>query len=828
VTELGDARGREPVLQRPLLWQPRSSSTAADSSLIGEKAAGLVRVAAYARVPPYLVLTTEWSYRGVAAKSQLQDAATEEEWLDVSRALAEILTSAPMGVCLRPSVPGEPMSQRGSTVSRRIEGDFHAILSEIQEMLRWNRVATVIALIVQHFVGGQLGHLSNEFRLMRDSSHWLIEHQASAFDSPRATTSSHIRSTSRTEIKNTPPSAAARLRTALELLAASFSHTPQRWHFEWVFDGENLWIVQADREDPPPDAPAPGETWMGQIMTPLPTPTWPLRPFIQGENTEFPKLRWQSAFARVGGQTTTFVVMDDKQTWELLLHGEVSKALKTAIESLVEGGPLVARTDIATEDVTKSLPRSDCLLTSTRAVEFLVEKVASSQRLRDAQQRILIFHRFIPARACAFAYARGEREAVQIDATFGVPDGLSVYPHDTFIVAADTNLVRRRIRYKGTYLDVMEDGSWMPQLADPRLGWSPSLSDAQAVEMSRISRTMSRQEKRPLLVMFFASGHRETMPTGILPWILDYEVPPPGNYGEISRGLFNVPIVHDVDSLQRIATGNPPSRVIYRPPSAAIRDDARHLAVGELAWENGVTLIWEGSVLAHVWYVLARSGAIVLPVATEEDGDDDPGTQEFNKLVRDGVPAKIERAGERALTATVSGDMLVRLLRQKLIEEAIEVFEAANRQELGEEIADLREVLEALTAAARLDPAEIEEIQNAKRSARGGFERGIVLRQTMIPPSVSGLQVGDNMHGGLSDRQIWELTDALPSSDGEMISVPRVPSHLASEKNRKPVSLSVKGHVFDIYEYAKMIVLRYRGAKRRSTAADQLNLIPPN
>jgi predicted house-cleaning noncanonical NTP pyrophosphatase (MazG superfamily) len=563
-------------------------------------------------------------------------------------------------------------------------------------------------------------------------------------------------------------------------------------------------------------------------MPPLPRPKWPLRSFVIGEDATYPKLKCQTSIAAVGGQTTTFIVMDDEATWKELFEDRIPEPLRAAITELLEGGPVVARTDVISDSTTKSLPRSDCILTWTQAKAFLADKLPASAALRNARNPILILHRFIPARACAFAYVRSQSDPVQIDATYGVPDGLSVFPHDTYLVGPRDD-IQRRVRFKATYLDQKEDGSWQPQRSDPELGWSPALSDAQVVAMATLARRISQHEGRPLLAMFFASGPPDIMPDGVLPWILDYEIPVSGKYAETSRGLYGVPVVHDSADLSRVAKGDhPPSRVIYRPPSSgdAIRDDPRHSAVGNLAKATGISLIWEGSILAHVWYVLGRTGATILPVAVEDLSGDEPAMQEFNKLVRDGIPAKIERAGERALTVSVSGESLLRLLRQKLVEESLEVFGTSNRQELIEELADVREVVDALMSAAQLDSDEVEAAQLKKREARGGFDRGIVLRQTMVTKDGDALPIADSPHESLSDQKLWELTDARPEViNGDVISVPRVPSGRAFDLNRSPLNLVVRGLVFEVVESAKAILLRFRGQHAQSDPSPQLTFL---
>lgn len=101
--------------------------------------------------------------------------------------------------------------------------------------------------------------------------------------------------------------------------------------------------------------------------------------------------------------------------------------------------------------------------------------------------------------------------------------------------------------------------------------------------------------------------------------------------------------------------------------------------------------------------------------------------QTFNKLVRDGIPAKLDAAGVRYEIRTAAPGELEALLLAKLQEEVDELLGAASDDEALEEIADISEVLAALATRHGANEALLRAKQRAKRDARGGFEEGIVL-----------------------------------------------------------------------------------------------------
>lgn len=101
-----------------------------------------------------------------------------------------------------------------------------------------------------------------------------------------------------------------------------------------------------------------------------------------------------------------------------------------------------------------------------------------------------------------------------------------------------------------------------------------------------------------------------------------------------------------------------------------------------------------------------------------------PRTLRFRveKLIRDRLPAIMQADGLTTFERALPLPDFQAALAAKLVEEAREVAAAASRAELVEELADVAEVILALTAAHGIDAAEIEAARVAKRVARGGFD----------------------------------------------------------------------------------------------------------
>lgn len=97
------------------------------------------------------------------------------------------------------------------------------------------------------------------------------------------------------------------------------------------------------------------------------------------------------------------------------------------------------------------------------------------------------------------------------------------------------------------------------------------------------------------------------------------------------------------------------------------------------------------------------------------------------KLVRDNIVNYVlNKRGERLVTRTANVEEMTQLLKQKVVEEASEVFATNNKEDLAEEIADLLEVLKSLAEKENI-VEEIFKKREAKLLERGGFDQGIVL-----------------------------------------------------------------------------------------------------
>jgi predicted house-cleaning noncanonical NTP pyrophosphatase (MazG superfamily) len=152
----------------------------------------------------------------------------------------------------------------------------------------------------------------------------------------------------------------------------------------------------------------------------------------------------------------------------------------------------------------------------------------------------------------------------------------------------------------------------------------------------------------------------------------------------------------------------------------------------------------------------------------------------LRKLVRDRIPEEIANEGRAFRSVEVLGNVRDFLLRRKLFEEALELCNAPSQVALREELADVFEVLNAIAAEHRVPLEEIESIRIAKRSARGGFDRGVFI--DYVGPAKSSEEIG--LFGPMDYVSVTKRTPRLAEvkmDEEHLLRIPLTPSLYGEE-----------------------------------------------
>jgi predicted house-cleaning noncanonical NTP pyrophosphatase (MazG superfamily) len=99
----------------------------------------------------------------------------------------------------------------------------------------------------------------------------------------------------------------------------------------------------------------------------------------------------------------------------------------------------------------------------------------------------------------------------------------------------------------------------------------------------------------------------------------------------------------------------------------------------------------------------------------------------YNKLVRDCIPEVIENTGKRFSARKLNEFEYIEQLKKKAYEELDEYVKTDNKKDAIEELADLLEIIHALSEYHGSSIDEVEEVRKLKAEKRGGFKEKIFL-----------------------------------------------------------------------------------------------------
>jgi len=107
----------------------------------------------------------------------------------------------------------------------------------------------------------------------------------------------------------------------------------------------------------------------------------------------------------------------------------------------------------------------------------------------------------------------------------------------------------------------------------------------------------------------------------------------------------------------------------------------------------------------------------------------------LNKLVRDKIPEIMKSSDIDVEIKTLNYTEYISSLKNKLIEETKEVFDAKSREEIIEELADVLEVITTLKNALNIFINEVEEKRLQKNTEKGRFLQKIFINRISMDKS---------------------------------------------------------------------------------------------
>lgn len=750
-----------------------------DTSRVGHKAFGLSALPR-AWTTPFIVVSSRSRPSVATLTTALSRAGIAED--------AKLL--------VRSSGVEESIDQRGGLQSKDCTlADLGATIRSLEELIPADQ--TVHWVVQTHLLCEAKGHLSNERRIARDKRDWVTELEAA----PLHPAEIHPISI-RTWRDNRPPVVETMRCSHREAISECIS-VVARWtyerlvrvHFEWVWDGRTLYLVQAD----PCDVPQRGRDPRSLVKEVIDgeTSIEPLEVFRRATEADFAKYRKLSnaaIYKRLGYDIVPFFVLDDSaEIKQIIEHGSCGDAIKRDLQKLTSRA-LVIRTDgIETpKHLREMLPRSDELRGASSAEQWLVGdfrdkvlKPTSEGKCLAESGLCLLAHHFVPAVASAWCQAFPDQRRVRIESLWGIPEGLYWYAYDVHDVDTQTitnveiskrpqsMLAREKCRYKERFIAPDETGAWVVHRTATSSDWSRSITKAEWIqEIAWTSRCIAAAEGHPVVVMWLIDTSSRSTVHRVLPWYHQEW----NRSGPLHKAAPRKKLAASSDVVvttraewatlrEEIAAGKQIARVRIDPRDPEmVRDQPFIGELADTAKRNRIVVELNGGILSHAYYMLARAGCEVECVDLDSFATDEEAI-EYNKLVRDGIPAAILARGESVALMRVKGEAFIAALKRKLVEEALEVLDAKSNQQIAEELADVREVCHALMSELGIAETVVEASRREKHKKRGGFADGTMLGRTSVSAPLGSIDSGDF---ALGDQQLitktFTRTVELPST----------------------------------------------------------------
>jgi len=685
-------------------------------------------------------------------------------WLGRIQSQVKLRLNTKDTLILRSSGMRENISARGRysshiTTFARIEETLTKYIKEHLE--RPSTSTDKVSIIFQVYKEPkEEGHLSNERRFYEEIRDWLGERTLSV-GSEIVKQPFQINLRAWREQRSLTASTAPLICTS-DLLITDVLREAVRWattnkyrlHFEWIWDGEQIWLVQADTDDSNELGEDPKH--MRSLV-----PSEPRRALAKlskisaSRHKKYQKIKNVFSYRKLGLASSSIWVLDDLSIIKQLAKGSVNTQLQEDLAELCRS-PLIIRSDLSriSQGKRQMLPRTDEKRNPKEAIKWLIAtaKWFQQEQLFYAKPAFL-FHHFLPALASAFAYAQPNRREVLIESLWGLPEGLYYNSHDKYIVdtgnsdlkiaiahGCNTMAVDTQREYKPYFIAPDESGRWIAKRLKQPYDWQASLKDPDAKEIAIQSRKICEEVGSAISVMWFIGlpdnrGLGQNMAWHHEPISLNNSRNP--HTGARKKTTFDhdftIRTETDLIPLAESKT-NRASKImrlrIQPVEDALLRDKELLRRVGELAQEMNVPILLEGGILSHAYYQLAATGAAVEVAhpfnwkATE---------REFNKLVRDNIPNTIRHFGETVREGRLDSEGKKLALKHKLLEEVLELMDASSIEDLMGELADVEEVLSQIRIENGITQRRLREEMQKKKLTKGGFKRGIILLDTGLP-----------------------------------------------------------------------------------------------
>lgn len=683
----------------------------AQATQIGKKGLGLLKIPSPWSIPFIAIDSSVFrdyinrqdnSEKKILVQNVAMRLTTELNQIGIFETDTIIIRSS--GVC-------EGMTERGLYDSKNCKTSeiAHTLTELFDGVIQEHKHSPDVAYVVQKFFEGEvIGHLSNERRFTPVKRDWIYEYHCKDVketESGRISLRNWRRPFSATGKEILYCSKLQNLEDMLRIVAEYYTQQKQIIHFEFIWDGYRVYLVQADWDDESAEFGEDPTAVDISIQEAEDLLNLQVLRKISAADRRFSKVANTLIYAQAGLKIVPLYILDDKNILNEIQGERLPPKLAEDLKKL-SNFSIVIRTDIVTNahERRQLLHRSNEL----RSFDKLVEWLFAQKELLGLEEDIaFLFHIFVPARCSAFVKASPTGRIVEIEALWGLPEGLYYNAHDKVFV--DTKLIEAELltpdmaeikkikcAYKETFIAPNDSGAWVGKRTKQPYDWNLCI-DKQGIKQIAIeSRKIASLEQKQISVMWFIGIDETYYGTANLAWY--HEAYTEKSYTEMDykkkHFYENVLVISDEDSYQKFVNDPLVKQVRIHPVEDSLLRDRKFLEkVGETAVKKGTTIILEGTALAHPLYQLRRTGAkVIIPSAYDEFGE----AENYNKLVRDRIPKMIEQNGETVRCCILEKGAHLRALMEKAVEEAYEIVNSMSEEALKEELCDEYEVLSCI------------------------------------------------------------------------------------------------------------------------------------
>ncbi|MBL1271577.1 MAG: hypothetical protein COB25_003920, partial [Oceanospirillales bacterium] len=609
-------------------------------SVIGEKAYGLACLPQN-WTPNWFLISSDFFKDYATTKTEENKNKMLEYWS--SRCLNEIDSSElskNKEIIIRFSGTNETLKDRGKFYSKtgKLDNFKETLKLCLDENLKDpDSEGQDINFVVQSYVRPrEKGHLSNERRCSKEQRDWLGEIEKTLYSEPFKVnyrpwrTKIEIETAISDEIKC---NLSINIQKSLISVAAWAQNIENRLHFEWVWDGKSIFLVQVEKEtakgtfDPTISVKNKTSDRKNDFKI--------FREIDTNDAQKYRKIKNVFVYKKLKLPIVPIYILDDQKTIESLSKGVVSKDLASDIEILTKSS-LIIRTDIASNDqkILQMLPRSEELRSKDVAIHWLIQQsCAILKNIETRNQKIaFICHNFIPSESAAFAFATPGERKVQIEALWGIPEGLYYNSHDKYVVdtlnrkTENTSTLRssykihKKVQFKNYCVAPDDKGEWKMQEISPPYDWRSSIRKEEWLTyIAANSRRIAEHEQKATSVMWFVGLVPEDGQPELIPWFHEecHAVSPQKSNDFQKKTpndkIFEIKYEKDINKLKaQLESGKSSITHIRVKPveEHLLREKATLRRIGEIAKSANKVILLEGATLSHAYYQLVEVGAL--------------------------------------------------------------------------------------------------------------------------------------------------------------------------------------------------------------------------